>query len=82
MALPILIGEVEQDYLYTLLTITSTTPPATDLGYLLHKNPARVQMFDLSFGKATVFCGEPLYRVQECVFGVLALESEPVDPRL
>ena len=25
---------------------------------------------------------EPLHRVHECVFGVLALESEPVDPRL
>lgn len=25
---------------------------------------------------------EPLYRVHERVFGVLALESEPVDPRL
>jgi protein phosphatase len=25
---------------------------------------------------------EPLYRVHECVFGILALESEPVDPRL
>ena len=25
---------------------------------------------------------DPLYRVHECVFGVLALESEPVDPRL
>jgi protein phosphatase len=25
---------------------------------------------------------EPLYRVHECVFGVLALETEPVDPRL
>ena len=25
---------------------------------------------------------EPLYRVHECVFGVLALESEPIDPRL
>ncbi len=25
---------------------------------------------------------EPAYRVHECVFGVLALESEPVDPRL
>ena len=25
---------------------------------------------------------EPLYRVHECVFGVLAFESEPVDPRL
>jgi protein phosphatase len=26
--------------------------------------------------------GEPLWRVHECAFGVLALESEPVDPRL
>ncbi len=26
--------------------------------------------------------GEPLRRVHECSFGVLALESEPVDPRL
>ena len=26
--------------------------------------------------------GDPLYHVHECVFGVLALESEPVDPRL
>ena len=26
--------------------------------------------------------GEPLFRVHECVFGVLAMESEPVDPRL
>jgi len=25
---------------------------------------------------------EPLRRVHECVFGVLAFESEPVDPRL
>jgi protein phosphatase len=25
---------------------------------------------------------EPLRRVHECLFGVLALESEPVDPRL
>jgi len=25
---------------------------------------------------------EPLRRVHECVFGVLALESEPMDPRL
>jgi protein phosphatase len=25
---------------------------------------------------------EPAFRVHECVFGVLALESEPVDPRL
>ena len=28
-----------------LLTISTTHEPATDLGYLLHKNPARVQSF-------------------------------------
>ncbi|MGW7682672.1 polynucleotide kinase-phosphatase [Kribbella sp. NPDC054772] len=26
--------------------------------------------------------GEPLWRIHECVFAVLALESEPIDPRL
>jgi protein phosphatase len=26
--------------------------------------------------------GEPLWRIHECVFAVLALESDPVDPRL
>ena len=26
--------------------------------------------------------GEPLWRVHEAVFAVLAMESEPVDPRL
>jgi hypothetical protein len=28
-----------------LLTITTTHEPASDLGYLLHKNPARTQSF-------------------------------------
>ncbi len=37
-----------------LLTITSTAAPATDLGYLLHKNPARLQTFELAFGQAHV----------------------------
>ena len=41
-----------------LLTITTTHQPATDLGYLLHKHPARVQTFNLSFGKAHVFYPE------------------------
>src|SRR6185369_6012795 len=41
-----------------LLTITSTTVPATDLGYLLHKNPARLQSVELSFGQAHVFYPE------------------------
>lgn len=41
-----------------LLAITNTTPEATDLGYLLHKNPARSQAFELSFGHAHVFYPE------------------------
>jgi hypothetical protein len=41
-----------------LLTLTSTCPPATDLGYLLHKSPLRTHDFDLSFGKAHVFYPE------------------------
>lgn len=33
-------------------------------------------------GLERLAAGEPLWRVHECVFAVLALESEPVDPRL
>jgi 3' terminal RNA ribose 2'-O-methyltransferase Hen1 len=41
-----------------LLTITLTKPPATDLGYLLHKSPGRVHTRSLSFGPAHVFYPE------------------------
>ncbi len=41
-----------------LLTLTTTHRPATDLGHLLRKNPARSQCFDLTFGKAHVFYPE------------------------
>jgi 3' terminal RNA ribose 2'-O-methyltransferase Hen1 len=41
-----------------MLTITSTEPPATDLGYLLHKNPARVHERELPFGTARVIYPE------------------------
>lgn len=41
-----------------LLTITTTHLPATDLGYLLRKNPARAQSFSLAFGRAHVFYPE------------------------
>ncbi|MBI5088721.1 MAG: 3' terminal RNA ribose 2'-O-methyltransferase Hen1 [Actinobacteria bacterium] len=37
-----------------LLTITSSASPATDLGYLLHKNPDRVHVKELAFGVARV----------------------------
>ena len=41
-----------------LLELTTTQQPATDLGFLLHKNPARVHSFDLGFGQAHVFYSE------------------------
>lgn len=41
-----------------LLTLTTTHRPATDLGFLLRKNPARAQAFDLTFGQAHVFYPE------------------------
>ena len=41
-----------------LLTISTTYAPATDLGYLLHKHPSRIQSFELSFGQAHVFYPE------------------------
>ena len=41
-----------------LLTITNNSPQATDLGYLLHKHPDKVQAFKLSYGQAHVFYPE------------------------
>jgi 3' terminal RNA ribose 2'-O-methyltransferase Hen1 len=41
-----------------LLEIGTTHRPATDLGYLLHKNPTRCQSFEMSFGRAHVFYPE------------------------
>jgi protein phosphatase len=48
-----------------------------------HKRSLALREFALGIeGLERFAAGEPLYRVHECVFGVLALESEPVDPRL
>lgn len=55
---------------------------------LRNRNPGRkralsLREFALGVESLERFVGgEPLYRVHEPVFGVLALESEPVDPRL
>src|SRR3984885_4875224 len=58
-----------------LLTITTTHRPATDLGYLLHKNPANLHSFDLSFGKAHVVYPEA---VPERCTAALLLDVDPV----
>ena len=48
-----------------------------------HKRSLAIREFTLGLEALRRFvAGDPLYRVHECVFGVLALESEPVDPRL
>lgn len=58
-----------------LLTISTTHVPATDLGYLLHKNPSRAQSFDLSFGQAHVFY--PEVGEDRCTAALL-LDVDPV----
>ena len=48
-----------------------------------HKRSLAIREFCLGVEALERFVrNEPLHRVHECVFGVLALESEPVDPRL
>ncbi|MEV5897149.1 3' terminal RNA ribose 2'-O-methyltransferase Hen1 [Nonomuraea fuscirosea] len=58
-----------------LLTITTTARPATDLGFLLHKHPERVQEFGQSFGTATVFYPEA---GDERCTAALMLEVDPI----
>jgi 3' terminal RNA ribose 2'-O-methyltransferase Hen1 len=58
-----------------LLTITTTHRPATDLGYLLHKHPDRVQTFALPFGAAHVLYPEAS---EERCTAALMLDIDPV----
>ncbi|GAB2675663.1 3' terminal RNA ribose 2'-O-methyltransferase Hen1 [Nocardia goodfellowii] len=63
-----------------LLTITCTPPegaawPASDLGFLLHKNPSRVQAFEQSYGTAHVLYPEA--SEQRCTVALL-LEVDPI----
>jgi 3' terminal RNA ribose 2'-O-methyltransferase Hen1 len=58
-----------------ILTISTTHVPATDLGFLLHKNPARAQAFEMSFGKAHVFYPES--SAGRCTAALL-LDVDPV----
>ena len=59
-----------------LLSITYTQTPATDLGYLLHKNPSRPQTFKLNYGKAHIFY--PEVSKERCT-AVLLLDINPID---
>jgi 3' terminal RNA ribose 2'-O-methyltransferase Hen1 len=65
-----------------LLTISTTHRPATDLGFLLHKNPGRHHVAELSFGTAHVVYPEA--SDERCSAAVL-VDVDPVglvrDPR-
>lgn len=58
-----------------LLTITSTARPASDLGFLLHKHPDKVQSFDIAAGVARVFY--PRADAVACTAALL-LEIDPI----
>jgi len=58
-----------------LLTIRTTHKPATDLGFLLHKNPSRVQSYPQSFGQAHVFYPEA---TEDGCTVALLLDVDPV----
>ncbi|KXO99541.1 3' terminal RNA ribose 2'-O-methyltransferase Hen1 [Tsukamurella pseudospumae] len=57
------------------LTVSTTRTPATDLGFLLHKHPDRVQEFSQPFGTATVFYPEAS---EERCTAALLLEVDPI----
>ena len=59
-----------------LLTIKTTHSPATDLGYLLAKHPAKCQEFEQSFGKVYVFYPEAT--AGRCTAAML-LDVDPVE---
>jgi 3' terminal RNA ribose 2'-O-methyltransferase Hen1 len=58
-----------------LLTLTTTTPPARDLGHLLRKHPDRLQSFALGFGSAQLFYPEAS---DERCTAALLLDVDPV----
>jgi 3' terminal RNA ribose 2'-O-methyltransferase Hen1 len=57
------------------LQITTTHRPATDLGYLMHKNPARMHEHELAFGHARLFFPEAS---EERCSAALVLDVDPV----
>lgn len=59
-----------------ILSITNTRKPATDLGYLLHKHPDKLQSVDISHGKAHVFYPEANNDV--CTASLI-IDIDPID---
>ena len=58
-----------------LLTLSTTHRPATDLGFLLHKHPDKLQSFTLGFGQAHVVYPEA---TEERCTAALILDLDPV----
>ncbi|HXH60663.1 MAG TPA: hypothetical protein VNI20_04830, partial [Fimbriimonadaceae bacterium] len=58
-----------------VLRLTTTHRPATDLGYLLHKNPYRTHVLETSFGRALVVFPEA---IEERCTASLMIEVDPV----
>jgi 3' terminal RNA ribose 2'-O-methyltransferase Hen1 len=58
-----------------LLTITTTHVPATDLGYLLRKNPTRCQTTKIAFGDVHIFYPEATQN--RCTAAIL-VEIDPI----
>lgn len=58
-----------------LLTISTTHRPATDLSFLLHKHPGRLQSFPMTFGRTHVFYPEA---TEERCTAALLLEVDAV----
>ena len=59
-----------------ILTLTTTHKPATDLGFLLHKNPERVHEMELGFGQAHLFFADAR---EEAATFALVLDIDAVD---
>ncbi len=58
-----------------MITISTTHQPATDLGFLLHKNPERIHRAELTFGSVTAFYPEA---AEERATIALLLDVDPV----
>lgn len=58
-----------------ILQLATTYQPATDLGYLLHKNPGRLHSVEMPFGQAHVFFSEA---DETRAVANLVLEVDPV----
>ena len=58
-----------------LLTLSTTHRPATDLGYLLHKNPRRLHSQDFGFGQAHVFYPDA---TEELCTAALMIDVDPI----